>query len=111
MMTIEDVKPYCDMYGYQTRDMFGQVHIKTKYERWYFESNDEPNARVRLMHGNRIGDGWHEQFRDDMSAEELIMYIHEHETAKFEHFVGFHFGKTGGLFNPNHYVFQKFCSS
>lgn len=107
-MTMEDIQPYCNNHGYSVSKIFNQIHIKTKYERWYFEECDDPNCKVRLMHCNRMGDGWHEQFRSHITAEKLVTYIHEHETGKFVRFTNFHMGKTGGEQNLNEYVFQNF---
>lgn len=94
-MTLEDVKPYCDKYGFIVEDIFGNIHISTKYERWQFAENDNPMAKVRLMHRNKLCDGWHEQFRRNISAENLILYIYEHETAKYKGDIICHFHKNG----------------
>lgn len=94
-MTAEQVIPYCAEHGYGIETVFNQVHIKGKYERWYFEECSDPNSKVRLMHENRTGNGWHEQFREHISPALLVRYIYEHETAKFEHFTDFHVGNDG----------------
>lgn len=94
-MMLNDVKPYCDIYGFKVNNIFGQVHISTKYEKWYFESNINPQAKIRLMHKNRRDDRWHCQFRENVTPEELVLYLKEHEDSKYRCFVDFHIGYNG----------------
>jgi hypothetical protein len=99
-----DIKPFCDKYGYKVTERFGEVHIKTKYEEWYFDENEHEDANVILHHRNEfIGkrgnnkrySEYHKQFSAKMTPEELIEYLHQHETAKFCKFVAYKYSYNG----------------
>lgn len=84
LYTLEEI---CKRYGYIVKDYFGEFHIYTKYESWKFTPRENGKGKIRLLHGNEPGKaprGWHVQFTNYIDMEELVRYIHEHETAKYE---------------------------
>lgn len=94
---LEEVKNECKSYGYDAFLRFNEIHIRTKFESWYFEFNED--GMIKLMHGNYYGKEcmkWHKQFSRKITIPQLFIYIHEHETAKFsDTFVDFTFTKNG----------------
>ena len=93
---VKEVKDECKKYGYEVYEVFDQIHIKTKYESWYFVPT---NGKVRLMHANKIGKKgapYHEQLRTYIKPKDIVTYVHEHEDAKYTpKFVNFSFTKDG----------------
>lgn len=94
---IDSISQECMRYGYRVFRRFNQLHIRTRFEAWYFIPKG--NGCIQLMHGNGCGfepQGWHKQFSRKMDYHGLIQYIHEHEIAKYcgKH-VDFTFTKTG----------------
>lgn len=91
------LKAECRKFGYKAFLRFGELHIRTRFEAWYFFPND--NGCIKLMHGNTIGpepERYHKQFSRKMNYHQLVCYIHEHEEAKYAgKAVNFTFTKTG----------------
>jgi hypothetical protein len=97
-MNYNDVKPWCDKYGFKVTEKFGEIHIITKYEQWYFKETFGENTKIRLMHkdtDSRKKDSYHVQFKAYISAEDLVRYIKEHEDAKIKGNVDFTFDYHG----------------
>ena len=83
-MTSElDARLLGDQYGYKVTNIFGEIHIKTKCEEWYFKPSKE---KTRLMHQNtrmqKHGE-YHEQWKRECSTKELFQYIHNHERDRY----------------------------
>lgn len=87
----------CKQYGYSCTYRFGEIHIFTRWEEWYFRP--QPTGPIRLMHGNKVGAGnqnYHEHFRRAMTYSDLLIYVNEHERAKYgNEYVDFTFTKDG----------------
>lgn len=96
---LKEVKQECRKYNYHAELRFDEIHIRTKFESWYFVPNE--NGIIKLMHGNTVGhfpERFHTQFSRKMSYKDMVQYIHEHETAKYTNNVFvFTFTKTGGV--------------
>lgn len=98
-MTCADIQKFCDQYGYECSSDFGIVTVKTQFEYWKFEESSNPKAKVKLLHRGRMGEDYHLQFRRSISPSDLVLYIHQHETAKFVHFVKYAMSKDGERLN------------
>ena len=97
-MTLTDVLGPCKKYGYTATEMGGDVYIQTQFEHWKFESNPSPRAKVKLMHRGFNAEDYHRQFHQAISASDLILYVHQHEIARFTtQWVDFKFTKDGVL--------------
>ncbi len=96
---LKEVEQECRKYNYHAELRFDEIHIRTKFESWYFVPNE--NGIIKLMHGNTVGhfsERFHTQFSRKMSYKDMVQYIHEHETAKYTNNVFvFTFTKTGGV--------------
>lgn len=76
-------KAACEKYQYKCTRVFDEIHIKTFYEEWFFVPAAE---KIRLMHAGvygRSGATYHEQFRKEITPEEIVRYVHKHELAKY----------------------------
>lgn len=93
------IQEECSKYGYKASLQFGEIHIKTKFEYWYFNISPNSNGCIKLMHGNGIGAdprGYHKQFTRKMDYHGVVQYVHEHEMAKYcGKPIDFTFTKTG----------------
>lgn len=95
------VQEECRQYGYQAFLQFGEIHIRTRFENWYFIPSVTHSGCIKLMHGNGFGkcsSRYHKQFSRKMDYHGLIIYIHEHENAKYcGEPTDFTFTKTGAF--------------
>ena len=74
------------------------IKITSKFEHWYIEIKED--GKIKLMHlKDRItspGMEYHKHFCRQILISELVLYIHEHELAKYSgKIVPFHFTKDG----------------
>lgn len=82
---LKKVQKCCNKYGYHAFLRFDELHIRSKFESWYFIPNEFGGMKVIHWNGFKHPDDYHKQFyRKDMTYEELIQYIHEHEEAKYK---------------------------
>lgn len=94
----EKLKNECKKYGYIASKNLHMIRIKTKFEYWYIEL--KKNEKVKLMHLRdyplSFGTDYHEHFCRRITISDLVLYIHEHELAKYSgKIVPFHFTKDG----------------
>ena len=95
MMLCDILKP-CEEYGYTAEQRGDMVYITSQYEHWSFEANSHPRAKVKLLHRGLNGEGYHRQFHTQITPHDLILYIRQHELARFTRtFVKFEFTKDG----------------
>lgn len=98
-LELEKVEKECQLYKYRAFLVFDQIHIQTKFEKWYFIPHE--NGCIKLMHSNCISayeNKYHKQFSRKMNYRQLVTYIHEHETAKYTNqTIRFTFTKTGAI--------------
>lgn len=88
----EQVKNACEKHHLQYLIKSNRIYIMTPYDSWYF---DVRYGKICLMHKSLIenllsNDGYHVQFKEEISIEDLVTYIREHTDAKYgNNFVNF----------------------
>ena len=73
----------CEKYSYNCFLRFGEIHIRTRFEAWFFLPT---KGKTTLMHSSCPGaanEQWHRQFTGFVTPEEIVTYVHEHEAAKY----------------------------
>lgn len=106
--TLKEIRELCNQYGYRCYERFGEIHIITKFEAWFFVPRND--GLLKLMHGNTLGqcpNRYHKQFMRRMSYREMFIYIHEHEQSKYTQNVPdfFTFTKNGARKKDVNYCF------
>lgn len=85
-------------YGYAIEYKFNTIFVRTKYESWYFVPAFG-NGKTELMHKTSTAflrhysgshNEYHRQFCKKIDIPSLFLYMHEHETARYQHFTTFH---------------------
>lgn len=97
---LSEFQKECEKYGYSVCKNLYMYKIQTKYEHWYCVI--QPDEKIKLMHlcpwvtllpGQTE---YHKHFCRHISIHDLILYIHEHELAKFTaKVINFHFTREG----------------
>lgn len=68
----------CQRYGFDMLYRFGNIYIKTKFDKWYFTPK---RGKIRLMHRNTrytSNNEYHVQFNKVTTIEDMLYYIHKH---------------------------------
>lgn len=94
----EKLKNECKKYGYIASKNLHMIRIQTKYEYWYIEIKSD--EKIKLMHLKdypfSFGTDYHKHFCRHISISDLVLYVHEHELAKYSgEVISFHFTKDG----------------
>lgn len=85
----------CEKRGLEMTYRYGEIHIDSKFEKWYFIPR---MGKLKLMHLssrlNKRGE-YHEQFNKMITVEGLVNYIYRHTNSKYIPKRGRH-GLSGG---------------
>lgn len=78
-------KAACSKFNFECFRKFAVIYIKTPYDIWCFEAK---RGKLHLKHREKESitntrKEFHTHFKEQISVEELVQYIHEHTQAKF----------------------------